>query len=306
MSFISAKKTYGATLGALITVLSLILSLNLGSFAKADFHAPEPQRAVDVYILDSGLAGGSELRVDSKFVQYIDFTFDSSGEYAFRDCSTHGSKVSSIFRSEAGYAEYNLYILKVLGCRGDVVEDALSVAKALHWVEENMSQDSTTIINLSLSFGIPRTPGFNVIERLIDKGAVVVAAAGNNDGDACELAPGNIDGVINTGNLTVKSDGTPSLRGNSNSGDCVDFYSVGTYFCQVSERAIQTCGGTSFAAPVISAIIAKFASDSNARITAEDAFAKLNNRAIIVGEENLFYIAPSEAAYRTAHYAISD
>ena len=258
---------------------------------KADIAHPSTR----VIIIDSGVSL-TESSV-SDFSTYIDFTEDAGGENEFKDCLTHGTPVAEIFSNEAGdYIDYELIVLKVFPCDKDLVGTGIAVKKALEWVNETMSSDTLTIVNMSMSFGHASEFGKPLVEMLVSKGAIIVTSAGNGATDACKLSPGNVESAITVGNVRIKpSTGEAVLQANSNDGDCIDVYSVGTFHCKVSERISQTCTGTSFASPVIAAKLTKYASvleKRGYRLNSETAHMFLDRMSRNINGFN--YIAPEE------------
>lgn len=223
-------------------------------------HIPKTENT-DIYVLDSGLNPTHRLPANVGVTQR-DFTVDAGTSNALVDCSGHGTIVSNILAREsiALDANINVHSLKVFGCAQSVVLDSISIHTALLWVLNNHDPKNKGIVNMSLHFGsVKIAPANYIIDALSNRNVIVVVSAGNDGDDACNYAPGNLASTIAVGNLWVRpSDNQAKLHGGSNSGDCVDIYSSGRFMCQPNERIRQSCTGTSFAAPVVVAKVAKY------------------------------------------------
>lgn len=267
------------------------------------------ENSVDIYVLDSGYSFQADLPENVISFTSIDFTEKKDSPNQFKDCGGHGTVVSSILAEEAFALDLdiNLYSLKVFGCDETAsATDTVGLYRGLTWVLDNTQAGDKAVINMSLSF----LSNFEVLEakvsELIERKFIVVTSAGNNAKDACELNPGGIEGVVAVGNIRIKPSNSESVViESSNFGDCVDIYSRGSYMCKVSDRVGKSCGGTSFAAPVVSARIAKYLS-IEPRLTNSRAIEllKLDSDYSNLGE--YYYLQPSEHAVQKRYYSIPD
>ena len=141
------------------------------------------------------------------------------------DLSSHGLFVAGL--SHAVAPQSNIYLVRVLA--DDACGDLNSILQGLQWFQEEMIRTKQpmdkTVINLSLglnrpdakeavSLGLP--PGDEVrtlqakIQELIDLGATVVAAAGNDSFDKAAADPAEIPardkGVIAVGASTIDNE----------------------------------------------------------------------------------------------------
>jgi serine protease len=280
-------------------IAALILTISYLTF----IHAPSIQTysgkdasAIDVYVLDSGVNHIEANSEDIRLTTSLDFTLDAIGDNSLIDCLGHGTTVSNILVREASSlgSNINLHSLKVFGCSESVAEDGLAIHTALQWVLENHDPSRRGVVNMSLNFGgVNITPANYVIDRLNERGIIVVTSAGNNQADACDFAPASLDSTIAVGNLWIKpSTGVASLAANSNYGDCVDIYSSGRFMCQPEPKIRHSCSGTSFAAPVISARVVELLY-SDYDLTIEDARKSLLADAVELNDNYLF-LRPSE------------
>ncbi len=96
------------------------------------------------------------------------------------DCDGHGTHVAGIVGANGsirGVApESTLYAYRVFGCAGPTTTDVLLAAM------ENAFADRADIVNLSVAaaFQWPQYPSAQAAARLVRKGVIVVAAAGND------------------------------------------------------------------------------------------------------------------------------
>ena len=162
--------------------------------------------------------------------------------------------------------------IRAFSWRGGLLSDVIaSITWASGGTVENVPNNQTPakLINLSFSVEAPCTPSLQQsIDDAIARGSVVVAAAGNNNQDAANFAPGNCNNVITVGAIDADGD-----RANySNFGDVIDIsapggeiedqaiYSTsneGTTTSTVSTYAVRQ--GTSVATAQVSAALAKIA-----------------------------------------------
>ena len=184
-------------------------------------------RGMHVYVVDSGITANSP-----EFAGRIgDGAFTTGGSVS--DCFGHGTHVAGIIASNRyGMAPgATIHPVRVLDCAGG--GSTSSIVTALNWVARNAPRDA--VVNLSL-----RGPHSAALDRavrtLVDSGRVVVVAAGNDAGDACNWSPASEDSAVTVG-ATDKRDREAAF---SNYGRCVDIYAPG-----VGIRSTDFRGGTS-------------------------------------------------------------
>lgn len=192
------------------------------------------------------------------------------------DCNGHGTHVAGTVAGERfGVAKQSTVVpVRVLDCAGSGF--ASSIIAGISWIMAN-HPGGPAIINLSLG-GPANTAIDDAVTDAAKRGFVVVAAAGNNDGDACAVSPARARGVITIG-ATTSSDARSSF---SNTGSCVDLYAPGSSITSVwhtSNTATATLSGTSMAAPHVAGLAARLwqlnpsASSTGVRSLLEDAAA---------------------------------
>ena len=207
---------------------------------------------VTAYIIDTGV-----------YVEHNDFGGRAGNGYDFvrddpiaNDCAGHGTHVAGTIGSTTyGVAkEVTLVGVRVLNChaRGNWAR----VVQGIDWVVAN--HDGPSVINMSLG-GPPRRALDQAVTGAVSLGVVVVAAAGNDGADACDVSPARARAAITTG----ASAPTDAVAGFSNQGKCVDIFAPGvgvrsTYIG--SPDADATLTGTSMAAPHVAGVAALYLS----------------------------------------------
>lgn len=172
-------------------------------------------RGVGVAVIDSGVARHKDLR--ARIVASVDFT-GRRGEDAFG----HGTHIAGIIAGggDAGYAGIapgaHVISLRVLGADGS--GRTSDVIDAIDWAVAHRAEYRIRVINLSLGHAVLESyrddPLCAAVQRAVDAGIVVVAAAGNlgktSDGRPVVggiISPGNAPGALTVG--AVNTFGTP-------------------------------------------------------------------------------------------------
>ncbi|MET8122432.1 fibronectin type III domain-containing protein [Micromonospora sp. NPDC005291] len=210
--------------------------------------------SVDVYVLDSGV------RVDHD-------TFGGRAEHGYNafadegipadDCGVgHGTHVAgTVGGAGHGVAKgASITSVKVLHCTGPEgwpegdVDDVIS---GLEWV---ISQaQGPAVVNMSIGFWrLPfNSPLDTTVQRAVDAGLTVVAAAGNTDEEADLWSPARVDAAITVG-ATTQSD---ARWGRSNYGPDLDLFAPGDAITSAgigSTSATEAYSGSSMAAAHVS------------------------------------------------------
>lgn len=172
---------------------------------------------------------------------------------------THGQVVCTVLRRYGRPDE--LHFHNVDNMRGAVDSEryinTLTIIRS--YLQER--QGDRVVANISLGSHLPKPPETKLIRDIIELGAIVVAAAGN-DGMKESTYPAVLDGVICVG---ASANGV--RRDYSNSGN-VDIFADGSYRTaqavtlpsdigmETHSRTVEL-NGTSFAAPKVSGVIVK-------------------------------------------------
>src|SRR4051812_16124951 len=158
-------------------------------------------RGIGVAVIDSGVATHKALR--GRIVASVDFTGSGKGG---RDEFGHGTHVAGIVAGsdDGGYSGVapgaHIVSLRVLGADGS--GDTSDVINAIDWAVDHRGQYAIRVINLSLGHAVLESyrddPLCAAVQRAVDAGMVVVAAAGNFG----KLAAGTpvVGGIIPPGN----------------------------------------------------------------------------------------------------------
>jgi len=149
-------------------------------------------KPIKVAVLDTGITNS-----DVPICQFIDLTEDKDGI----DYSGHGQNISHIINKEADGIEYCQIIIKVFGKNGKSASIGKAIRTAIYF--------NVDIINLSFGGSGIDKDEFISINRALDLGIIVVAAAGN-DGksltDNCYYYPACYDNrIIVVGNKAKSS-----------------------------------------------------------------------------------------------------
>lgn len=176
---------------------------------------------------------------------------DWRGVAPIRDSSWHGTHIAGVIADVVPAAK--IQPIRALSWRGGLLSD---VAAGITWASGGMVDGTpanatpSKVINLSFSVqaACPNTLQI-AIDDAVARGSVIVAAAGNNNADAANYAPGNCANVITAG--AIDADG--QRAGYSNYGSSVAASAPG--FTPRTERE-----GTSIAAAHTAAALTVLAS----------------------------------------------
>jgi subtilisin family serine protease len=205
------------------------------------------------YVVDSGI-DSTNTDFEGRVATGYDAVQDGLGT---GDCNGHGTHVAGTIGSKTfGVAKKTSLIpVRVLDCAGSGYNS--SVIAGLNWIAGNYVPGEPAVVNMSL--GGPASSTLDeAVENLISRGITVVAAAGNDNVDACNHSPARTPAAITVG-ATTNVDARASY---SNFGSCLDIFAPGTdipsTWLGVNYYAILS--GTSMAAPHVAGIIVRFLS----------------------------------------------
>jgi subtilisin family serine protease len=140
-----------------------------------------------------------------------------------------------------------------LNCR-NAQSSSAALYPAIDWIIEHHQPGVPAVVNLSV--GMPKSEAFNeAVRRLIADGLVVVAAAGNQNRDACSYSPASESSAIVVG----ATDRAELRAWYSNYGSCVDLFAPGSDVVAAwfgAPNIYRSSSGTSNAAPIVSGIVA--------------------------------------------------
>ncbi len=244
------------------------------------YKAPNDGSGVSVYVLDSGIYrthnefATAKVSAGVNFVTNADPTRtcdankpedDTVDPTNTGDQNGHGTAVSSLVVGGAVGASKGatLVPVRVLDCDGAGLLS--NILRATDWVASNRAPGVPAVVNLS--FGISAalmgtdTSLDTALQSLMSSGITVVAAAGNNGGDACQEDPARVPDVLTVAAVTK----TRSETSWSNYGSCVDLYGPGDAVVAAGLDVPGTTqgtsyykeSGTSFSAPLVAAAAAQ-------------------------------------------------
>ncbi|MGV8849391.1 MAG: S8 family peptidase [Propionibacteriaceae bacterium] len=260
------------------------------------YNYPNTGTGVTVYVIDSGLIpthsefASAHILPGVNFVQRTiakptkfcgpgtveDPTIDPTDTV---DQSGHGTAVSSLVTgTKNGVAKgVTIVPVRMLDCDGE--GDGSDYIAAVDWIVAN-HVSGPAVVNVSL--GALGTGLNTATQSLVADGITVVAAAGNDNVNACTQTPASTPDAITvaavTPNLTepVWPDGQ-----STNWGSCVDLYAPGDQVIVAnwkSPSGSSLAEGTSFSAPLTSGAAAQVLAD-HPTWTPAQVSADLSNRA---------------------------
>ncbi len=246
---------------------------------------------VTVYVFDSGInSSHSEMlgRVKAGFSVFSD-------SYGAEDCSGHGTHSASLIGgSTYGVAKnVDLVPVKVLNCSNSNSSPA-TLYTAVDWILEHHQSGVPAIVNMSV--GMSKSVTFEEATRaLIADGLIVVAAAGNQNSNACSYSPASELSVISVG----ATDRNELRASYSNYGACVDIFAPGSDLVggwAGASNTFRSSSGTSNAAPIVSGIVALMLQD-NPSLTQSEVEQKLKENATRDVLFNIGVNSPNLLAY---------
>lgn len=96
-----------------------------------------------------------------------------------------------------------------------------AIINGIQWVQQHAKAKNISTAVISMSLGGPTSPSLNdAVEAAVADGVVVVVAAGNDNGDACQVSPASAPNAITVG-ASTETDGKASF---SNWGTCLDVW----------------------------------------------------------------------------------
>lgn len=187
----------------------------------------------------------------------------------------HGTAVAALLVGAAdGYQGVipgaRVFVADVFGSTG-TGGSAEAIAQALAWLDAQ----NVDVINISLE-GPPNRTLEAVVQALVRRGRVIIAAVGNQGPTQPVAYPAAYPGVI--GVTAIDAERRIYLA--ANRGPQVDFAALGVSVVAASDDGYETVSGTSFAAPLVAATAASLA--RTARLP-EARLAQLSARARDLG-----------------------
>lgn len=235
--------------------------------AVLDGHAFQfgGSNAHPIYVIDGALLGThTELRGRASTIASL---AEPGGS-----CSHATSVVSMIAGANVGlWPHGQVFHVDAFGCSEETSGD--TIVSAIAAVRDHRSDHSTrartAVVNLS--FGTPRSEALNAIfdDVAEEDDLVFVTSAGNSAADACLQSPASAARVITVASIDR---GTDELSAFSNFGACVDVLAPGDKVMVASgasSGSYNIASGTSFAAPIVSAVVAGYLQVTGEDVTPE-------------------------------------
>jgi subtilisin family serine protease len=230
---------------------------------------PTTASNVNAYIIDSGIRvthqdfGGRAVSGRD----LVDNDDDAS------DCSGHGTHVAGTVGGNAhGVAkEVTLIGVRMLNCKGSG-SLAGSIA-AIDWVTADHDPGELAVANMSYGGAFSQAEN-DAVQTSIADGITYVAAAGNGNGNTCDLSPASAPDAITVGS-TLDTD----KRLTDNWGPCLDIFAPGSAITSAwftSDTATESKWGTSMAAPHVAGAAALI-------LTANPSFTPQQVRDTLIG-----------------------
>jgi len=222
-------------------------------------------QGVDVYVIDTGVDPGHIEFDGDRIVRNVWSAFGNgcdpectdenildSLDSLSNDGHGHGTHVAgTIGGNTVGIApNANVYGVKSIGDAGGGTWT--NIINGIVWIGENMN--GPTVVSMSIGGSFNELSNA-ALEDLVDAGAVVVVASGNDAADACTRSPGSADSSITVG-ATTQIDEAASY---SNYGSCVSIWAPGTSINSASSGTVSsysTLSGTSMACPHVAGAVA--------------------------------------------------
>lgn len=221
---------------------------------------------VVAYVVDSGIRS-THLDFEGRVDVANSFTTVNDGLGA-EDCHGHGTMVAGLVGGATfGVAkEVTLRSMRMLNCAG--VGTVSDVVAGLDWIVARQTPapkvkgktqpppPPPAVINLSV-----RIPGSAAVDAAVQSalsvGVTVVAAAGNDGGDACGYSPGRLPSVL----TVAASNAADNVWAYTNGGPCVKVFAPGVAVVTTTMASDTSWGyftGTSAAAPHVAGTVALY------------------------------------------------
>ncbi len=220
-------------------------------------------KGITIAFLDTGICRIKDFA--NRIIFFKDFINNRNNAY---DDNGHGTHVAGIACSSGQYRgiapEADIIMLKTLDSEGS--GNGSDVLAGIQWIYDNHKKYNIRIVNMSIG---TRDSGDNdplvtAVEKLWDKGIVVVTAAGNNGPAPYTISsPGTSKKVITVGS---NDDSENKMLRNNYSGrgptrECIikpDILAPGSNIisCRCDEGSYRKLSGTSMSTPVVSGAVA--------------------------------------------------
>jgi len=207
---------------------------------------------VQAFIIDTGIRA-DHIEFGTRVDTFNGFSaFDDNPN----DCHGHGTHVAgTVGGTIYGVAkEVTLIPVRVLDCGGS--GSTAGVIAGVDHVARYKTNNSSHAVVANMSLGGSASSAMdNAVKGAVDKGVVVVVAAGNSNLNACNYSPAREPSAITVG-ATTSSDARASY---SNFGTCLDLFAPGSTIRSAYIRTttdVVEMSGTSMASPHVAGVAA--------------------------------------------------
>eukprot|EP00887_Chlorella_sp_A99_P000007 scaffold16.g7.t1 len=243
------------------------------------YHYTLTGTGVNVYILDTGIRfTHHEFRSQqSAAAVRARAGFSAFGDNVTNDCNGHGTHTAAT----AGGLTYGvaknvtLWAVRAMDCQGDA--QVSNIIAAFEWIAKN--HRAPAVVSMSVAGDL--SPAVNEAARRLveDYDITVVAAAGNDCEEACQMSPASAPSVI----TVAASDEADRRWPQSNFGPCVDIHAPGVDVLSAvntSDDATKVKTGTSMATPHVTGVVAMYL-EAHPGASPAEVREKLNSAALL-------------------------
>jgi len=213
------------------------------------YHYNSKGEGVYAFIMDTGIRA-THREFGGRVIAGYSNVADNRGT---DDCSGHGTHVAGTVGGVTyGVAKrVTLVPVRILNCAGSGT--VAGIIAGIDWVIGQTAM-RPAVANMSLGGG--HSAAMNkAVANAVAARVTVVAAAGNENRDACTASPASEPAAITVG-ATTNADARSAF---SNWGPCVDLFAPGSDITAAwigNDNAINTISGTSMAAPLVTGVVA--------------------------------------------------
>ncbi|KAG8132454.1 hypothetical protein E2320_010306 [Naja naja] len=228
-----------------------------------EYNPPNAGELVEVYLLDTGVQS-THREIEGKiFVTEFENVPEEDGTRFQRQaskCDSHGTHMAGVVNGrDAGVAKgANVRSLRVLNCQGKGTVSGTLIG--LEFIAKTLAVQpySPLVVLLPLAGTYSRILNA-ACRQMVQKGVVMIAAAGNYKDDACLYSPASEPEVITVGATNAQDQPASMGTLGTNFGRCVDVFAPGDDIISASSDC-STCftsqSGTSQAAAHVAGIAA--------------------------------------------------